>query len=148
VLDASVAVGWAVEDEDAEATARAAMALAAGETALAPSLWPLEVTNALLVAARRGRLAPDQVHAFLRRLSALPISIEEVSLATAAGPLTSLARDHGLSTYEASYLELAARLDLALATTDRRLAAAALALGVNLMLGGPASEPPSRQARQ
>jgi predicted nucleic acid-binding protein len=43
-----------------------------------------------------------------------------------------LATRHRLSTYDASYLELALRLGLPLATTDKRLRAAARAAGVAL----------------
>jgi predicted nucleic acid-binding protein len=132
VLDASVAVAWAFDDEEDGVTARAAGAIAAGETAVAPAMLPLEVTSALLVAERRARLTAAQSSAFLARLGALPISIEEMSLARATGPVMAAARAHGLSCYDAAYLEMAARLDLDLATIDQKLAAAAGECGVTV----------------
>jgi predicted nucleic acid-binding protein len=43
-----------------------------------------------------------------------------------------LARSHGLSSYDATYLELAQRLGAALASFDRQLNGAAAAIGVAL----------------
>ena len=65
-------------------------------------------------------------------LTALPIEIDAVTLAQAPGPVTDVAGPHELSIYDASYVELAQRLKLPLATLDRRIAAMAGGLGVEL----------------
>jgi predicted nucleic acid-binding protein len=129
VLDASVTLGWCFEDEAGEYADSALEALS-DDTAVAPAVWPLEVANGLVVAERRGRLVPAQTARFCALLPALPIEVEPGGLTTTLALLVPLARDHGLSVYDAAYLDLAARRGLPLATLDARLRAAALAAGV------------------
>ena len=97
-----------------------------------PSLWPLEVANALLVAERRGVIQPNVSEAFLRRLAALRIGVDHETLDLAQPRTLELARQHQLSAYDATYLELAVRLDARLATFDRRLLLAADVMGCGL----------------
>ena len=54
VLDCSVAVAWFFEDE-ADAYAESVEDAMASASAVVPSLWRLEVANALLVGERRRR---------------------------------------------------------------------------------------------
>lgn len=121
VLDASVALAWAFAEEDHPAAA-AALALIRNDEGCVPSLWWFEVRNVLVVAERRGRLHETDTALFLRSLSRLPIAVdrapEEVAVLT-------LARRHGLTVYDASYLELAQRHGVGLATLDAALAQAA-----------------------
>ena len=63
-------------------------------------------------------------------LEALPIEIEPVSTSRVCGATLRLAGEHGLSIYDAMYLELAVRMRLPLATLDKALAAAARAAGL------------------
>lgn len=97
-----------------------------------PSLWHLEVGNALLVGERRARIAEAQVTQFLTLLQSQPITVDEETAARVWTETLHLARTHRLSVYDASYLELAIRRDLPLATLDDELRAAAAALGVPL----------------
>lgn len=132
ILDASAALGWAFQRVDA---AEAAVALAyldrlAEEEALVPELWRLEVTNALAVAHRREAISTVRVRDFLARLSALPIRTHPARLGERRERLFDLAREHGLSAYDAVYLDLALETGGALATFDRRLASAAERAGV------------------
>ena len=129
VLDCSVAMSWCFEEEAGDYADRVLDALEEGE-AFVPSVWPLEVANVLVVAERRGRLKVGESARFLELLQSLPIFVEEVSLPRATGAVLSLARELDLSVYDASYLELAMRSGVALATHDQALANAADAAGV------------------
>ncbi len=131
VLDCSVAVAWFFEDE-ADAYAEGVEDALASATAIVPSLWPLEVGNALLVGERRKRASEAKVTQFLALLRALPIAVDEETGARAWSAVLTMARQHNLSTYDAAYLELAVRRALPLATMDERLKRAADAVGARL----------------
>jgi predicted nucleic acid-binding protein len=97
-----------------------------------PTLWPLEVANALLVGARRQRTTTAKVTQFLTLLRSLPITVDDETTGRAWQETLHLARAHNLSVYDAAYLELAVRRARPLASLDRRMRAAAAALGVTL----------------
>ena len=132
VVDASVALAWQFEDEASEYADRVLERLRE-DRAAAPSIWPLEVANALLVAERRGRLSPAKVARAVELLLELPISIHDVAAELVLGAVLDLARAHGLSAYDAVYLELAMREGLPLATQDEALRAATQRVGVPLL---------------
>ncbi len=133
VLDASLTVAWGFEDESGS-PAQAVLDRLDGEVAVAPLIWPFEVANAVLVGERRQRWSRAEVAGFFELLAALPIEIESDGGSTLAlGPVLTLAREHRLSVYDASYLELAMRQGLPLATLDRRLQETATRLGVSLV---------------
>ena len=133
VLDASVAVAWCFEDEATKFTEGVLDLLSAGAEAVVPSIWPLEVSNALLVAERRKRIALAKVTALLVRIAGLPISVMPSDAKRAFEQILPMARQQGLSQYDAAYLELAVREGLALATLDGELQRAAKATGVELL---------------
>ena len=128
ILDASVAAAWLFSDET-EPRADAVLARLAEYGAFVPQLWHLEIRNVLLVAERRGRISMDETEELLDALSELPIQTDTTPDLAAA---FALARGHGLSFYDALYLELAQRLSGALATLDAQLARAAAAQGLAL----------------
>lgn len=132
VLDCSVALAWLLPDESNEAVDGLIDQLAS-DVAYVPSIWSLEVTNALLVAERRGRISGVEAEALAGSLQALPI---EVDAGAGLPDLTEsilLARKLGLTTYDAAYVELAKRRGLPLATLDKRLRAAASEAAVALL---------------
>lgn len=129
VLDCSLTMAWLFSDEASEATDRLRESLIE-ESAFVPSLWPVEVGNVLMMAARRGRIAQNEWQLIRADLSALPIHIDPVSTDRVWGAGMKLADAHSISVYDAMYLELALRLRLPLATLDRALATAARAAGV------------------
>ena len=131
VLDASVTMSWLFEDETSAYGERTLAALDADE-GLVPPIWPYEVANSLLVAERSGRSTSQGTERSLGLLSALPISIADATTASAFGRVLSLAREQRLTVYDASYLELAMRQDLPLATEDRDLRRSAARVGVAL----------------
>ena len=129
VLDASIAACWAFDDED-HPTAALALEQLRTDHALVPPLWWYEVRNTLIVNERRGRLSPADTTIFLRGLSHLRLTVDHEPEEHA---VLSLARQHRLTVYDASYLEPAQRLALPLATLDRALRDAARATGVRLL---------------
>jgi len=129
VLDASVSLAWCFEDERAGYAMSVLEELSGGE-AIVPSLWPIEVTNGLSSALRKRRIDPEGAAEARNTLAALPIVVDPVDRRRAFENIPRLARAHGLTTYGASYLELAIRLGIPLATLDRTLAMAAAAEGV------------------
>lgn len=133
VLDASVALAWCFEDELSAAADVVADRLMS-EPAIVPAIWPLEVANAVVAAERRGRLTERDAAEILELLTVLPIEIEATSTRQALGAIAAVAREHGLSAYDAAYLELAARLQAPLATLEKRLLAAARSAGIELLI--------------
>jgi predicted nucleic acid-binding protein len=132
VLDASLALAWHFEDE-VSLYADRVLDWLGEDPAVVPSLWALEIANALVVAERRGRLSPAGVARAAELFLEVPISIHEVAPQSALGPVLDLARTHGMTTYDAAYLELAMREGLPLATEDEILRAAAERVGVPLL---------------
>jgi predicted nucleic acid-binding protein len=132
VLDASAALAWVFERSNPDEAARALAHLEklAVEEAIVPELWHLEVANALVVAQRREVISTARAHGFLARLGALPIQTHSATFADRRERLFDLGREHGLSAYDATYLDLALQTGAALATFDRRLADAADKAGV------------------
>lgn len=131
VLDCSIVLAWYFMDEK-DPYADAVAAGLPNSTALVPSLFHLEIANNLVVGERRRRSTQAQATAFLGRLAALPIVVDAQTVQRAWTETIALARTHGLSAYDAAYLELAVRQSLPLATLDDKLKNAASALGVPL----------------
>jgi predicted nucleic acid-binding protein len=124
-------MAWLFDDEDDPYAASVRDRLDA-DVALVPSIWPLEVGNALVVAERRKRVSRAEALRFLEVLRGLPIEVDAMpSLVTVEGAF-QIAHETGLSLYDAAYLDLAATHGLPLATLDRRLASAAEQVGVAL----------------
>lgn len=121
VLDASISLAWLLDDETAP-EAEAARKRLATYTAYVPRIWHLEVRNALTVAERRGRLSRRMSEERLDALAELPIQTDRDPNFRAA---MDLARKHGITFYDALYLELALRMTAELATLDNALARAA-----------------------
>ncbi len=132
VLDASVALAWCFEDE-ASAYADRVQDTLTHDAALVPAIWALEVANALRLGERKKRLAGADVLRFVEMVCALPILVDTSLLPRDLGPVLDLARAHDLSSYDAAYIELAAREGLPLATHDSRLQAIAKRVGVRLV---------------
>ena len=125
VVDASIAFAWVLPNQASSEAEALLERIESGEGAVVPSLWFLEVANGLLVAQRRKRVtAPERILA-LERLSALALAVDKDDTRNAFGRTSALAEQYGLSVYDATYLELAMRRKLPLATRDRTLRSAA-----------------------
>ena len=131
VLDTSVAASWFFEDEGGEYATSVLESLNERE-AIVPALWQLEIANVLVVAERRGRCSEAEAVRFIELLENLPITIDEDTAYRALHATYQIAREYGLTAYDAAYLELAMRLGVPLATMDRQLAEAAQKAGVSI----------------
>ena len=134
VLDASVALGWTLDNPVPASATRAKQALLSGIRAMAPALWHLEIANGLAVAERRGILTShDAMLALLQleRLCAQALEIE-ADVVPMRQALTT-ARAYQLSAYDSVYLDLALRARLPLVTLDAALRKAAGKAGVELV---------------
>jgi predicted nucleic acid-binding protein len=129
VVDSSAALTWCFEDE-ASPESDALFERVRDQGAVVPGLWYLEVANVLLQAERRGRIATADVATRLELIAELPITTDNETTARAWREIIALARGEGLTTYDATYLELAMRRGLPLLTRDQALAAAAERCGV------------------
>jgi predicted nucleic acid-binding protein len=124
VIDASVVLTWCFPDENAPLAQHVATLFKRGGTAIAPSFWPHEVLNALLVGEKRKRISKELVRSFLDDLGTLPIALEQFPSGIVFGRIQRLGREHGLTAYDAAYLDLALHDGLPLATLDEDLARA------------------------
>jgi len=131
VIDSSITLAWFFEDERS-AAADAVLRQVAESGAVVPSLWRLEVANALQMAIRRQRIDARFRDASIADLRALPIAIDAETDRYAWGASLILAERCQLTLYDAAYLELAQRIGAPLATRDQPLRAAAKAIGIAL----------------
>jgi predicted nucleic acid-binding protein len=129
VLDSSAALAWVLDDES---TAIGSLESLLHERVTVPAHWILEVTNGLKMAIQRGRLKPSDRGPIMERLAILPIKADPETSVRGWQEIPALADKYGLTSYDASYVELALRLDVPLVTLDRALARAARAAGVTL----------------
>jgi len=128
VVDASVALAWCFADEENDLASRA-LEVAARQGMLVPSIWLYEIANVLFLGVRRDRLGPGDLPQVIGLFERLQITAVDLALDDLVGEVASLALEHGLSVYDASYLFLALRERAPIATADRRLLAAAEAAG-------------------
>jgi predicted nucleic acid-binding protein len=142
VVDASVALAWALPDELSE-YADAVLARAEAEGIHVPNLWPREVANGLAMAHVRQRITVDHEREFLAGLSRLMIKLDQGSDAVRIiRDGACAARLYGLTAYDAAYVELARREGLTLATLDNKKRASALNAGIAIFLpDGPLGSP-------
>ena len=132
VLDCSVTLSWLLPDDRGTATDALADELER-TTAVVPAIWPYEVANALLVAQRRTRIGDDDLLRVRRALAALPIEVEAVASDNVLSAVSDLGRRLEITSYDAAYVELAARRRLPLATLDARLRKACAVLKVEVL---------------
>lgn len=126
VVDASALAGLVLPDEAATGLALALQRM----EPIAPQLLWAEMRNLLLMAERRGRIGAGTVVAALAIMDGLAIELDS---RPSSERVLDLARSHGLTAYDAIYLELALRRQAALASADTALIRAARAEGVNVI---------------
>jgi len=127
VVDASVSAAWFLPDEATPYTEAALQATAEGEVWV-PALWLLEVGNLMLSAQRRRRISAAKRQELVVHAQALRLRVDREPVAMTT--LDALAARHGLSAYDAAYLELALRRTLPLATLDKALEKAMAGAGI------------------
>jgi predicted nucleic acid-binding protein len=131
VIDSSITLAWFFDDERTE-RADAVMRQVAKAGAVVPSLWRLEIANALQSALRRKRINAAFRDASIADLRSFPIAVDSETDRHAWGTSLTLAERCQLTLYDAAYLELAQRLRLPLASLDQDLRAASRTLGVKV----------------
>jgi len=136
VLDNSVTMRWFMHSNKAHDQAYSISVLQSfsDSSALVPNLWHLEAVSALLGSERRGEVTEGQIESYLTKLDKLPIFVDTQTTHNAFGRTLALARAFNLSSYDASYLELAIRESLPIATLDKKLKKAATQSNVELFL--------------
>ena len=132
VIDNSVVMAWCFDDKTSQYTEAILDSLEVF-TAFVPSIWPLEVGNVLLVAEREKRLSESGSARFISLLYELPITIVQEPPERMLKEVLALAREYRLSSYDASYLDLAMRKGLPIATLDNGLIAAAKKIQVPIV---------------
>ena len=132
VVDASVALSWVYTDEHSAAS-DALLARVADRGAVVPSLWRLEIASGLQTGIKRKRIDATYRDAAIQKLLSLPIETDPHTHKYAWTSALRLAGTHQITIYDASYLELALRSSLPLATRDDQLASAAASAGAVLL---------------
>ena len=127
VLDNSVAMRWLLESEKNSDQEYALNILKSMKdyNALVPSLWHLEAVSVLLGAEKRFEINLGEIERFISQLENLPIHTDPLTAHQAFSRTITLARAYNISSYDASYLELAMREGLPLASLDKKLVKAA-----------------------
>lgn len=131
VLDASAAIAWLYGEGDAAELNRLYEAVR-DQGAIVPQVWRVEIANVLLVGCRKRKLSKSMMEEYLADLALLRIEVDGETQRQAWGGVVKLAQAHGLTSYDACYLELAVRLRVPLATLDTQLVQAALDAGAHL----------------
>lgn len=132
VLDASVTMRWFFEDGSRSDRdySDAVLKKMKNTKVSVPVTWGLELANALARAEKRLKATANRIDAFIERLQRMDVLVDDATFVFALSDTLHLARKYTLSSYDASYLELALRLDLPLATLDDNLRKAAKKAGV------------------
>ena len=126
-MDASVTVARILLEQESRERVAGILRLIPRHHCHVPLMWQYEVRNSILVAERRGRISRLDGDSRFNQWNQLPF---ETDSAPDFDVAMALARRHGLSFYDAVYVELAVRLDAALATLDQAMMRAAEAEGV------------------
>ena len=135
VIDASIALAWALPDETSDQADRFLSRVSAEEILWVPALWWYEVANALAVVERRKRLTEAEGIRLIELYGMLPIKTDTVIGPGILERLRTLAREYRLSAYDSAYLELTLRKGLGLATLDKELRSAGEKAGVKKIWG-------------
>jgi len=133
VLDASVFLSWLFPDEENEWSKQLVRDLGEEDRVVVPAHWLVEIANALLVGSRRKRIKTEQIAAFLGQLAIIPVEIESALSLEDAERVAALGAKHSLSAYDAAYLDLALRKNVALGTLDGALRNASMTEKVRLL---------------
>jgi predicted nucleic acid-binding protein len=129
VLDNSVVTAWYFEDQ-ATAYSDGVLQLMGGEVAHVPPLWPFEFANVLRKSISGKNISEARAREIIAQNNRWKILVD--TTIPRPGDILSLSLNHGLSSYDAAYLDLAIRLHLPIATKDGALRAAAVAAGVGV----------------
>lgn len=128
IIDTSTALSWYFEDET-NPYSEAMLGLVIDHGALVPFHWKAEVANGLLMGIRRKRISPDYRDRVIAELDSLGLDHDFAGHQHVWSAAGAIALEHGLTIYDAIYIELAKRRGYLLATLDKKLGQAAKDLG-------------------
>src|SRR5712671_1264135 len=130
VIDASIASAWCFPDEQTDYTRAVFQAVSSSAVdTVAPRLWAYEIRNSVLMGLRRGRISKPDSAQFLVSLNELNVRLSEPA---SYDDVFSLAQQHGLTVYDAAYLDLAIQERVTIASLDGQLVRTAQRAGVQL----------------
>jgi predicted nucleic acid-binding protein len=133
VLDCSVAVAWMLPDESNEQTNQLLTNMP-NSVVWVPHLWRTEIANAMRAAYRQKRVSLEVALKNLEQLNVFNIQIAPEDLGQdAPAHILQFSLKHDLSSYDASYLYIASRMNLPLATLDKNLRRAATSAKIELL---------------
>jgi predicted nucleic acid-binding protein len=136
VLDASVTLSWLLRDTAARDEGYPLAVLIAmrdnSTTAAVPMTWGLEVANVIARSEAKDLVTAAQSGSFIALLEGIPIDVDAETFTHVLSDTLQLSRRYRLSSYDASYLELALRSGAPIATLDDDLRGAAAKAGVKI----------------
>lgn len=129
VIDASITIAALSPDERTDDTERYLSTIAEND-AVVPAIWALEVMHVFRRKVTQGLVSAEIATEALAAAQLLNVRVSSTSASAAFTDIGRLARIHGLSPYDAAYLDCALKLDHPLATLDRRMRTAAAIEGI------------------
>jgi predicted nucleic acid-binding protein len=134
VIDNTVTMAWCFTEEATELTETLLSRLSSlTDSAIVPALWLYEVVNVTELAVRSGRVTEGKASAFLESLADLPIEVENPTRIQMFVSVRALVTQYKLTAYDASYLEVAIRHRLPIASSDKAVMRAAHTAGIALV---------------
>ena len=131
VIDASVIISWR-DPREQNGYGQRILRCLSKESAIAPVICCLEINNVLRLFEKRELISHDTVLETIDFIAALPIRLDDAPIDFRIPRVMELACKYDLTIYDSSYMELAVRLGLPLATMDNKLIEAAKTLGLLL----------------
>lgn len=132
VIDSSMALAWYFQNERTSKR-MAVLSRVTQRGAIAPVIWPLEIANSLRTAMRRQRITTDFRNEALEAIRMLPVQLDDETNEQMWSIAVGISDRLGLTVYDATYVELALRLGLPLATLDLEIIAAARRESIELI---------------
>ena len=135
VIDASVSLAWLLDEPGSNPALRDLFLRAFRRECRVwvPALWHWECANVLLGMVKRGAILLPEVPGYLELMRYANPEVDATPSAQVQHACIELAQVTGLSYYDASYVELALRQKISLATFDQKMKSAAQQLGVSCL---------------
>jgi predicted nucleic acid-binding protein len=136
VLDASVTLSWLLRDTAVRDEGYPLAVLNSlrdtSTVAAVPMTWGLEVANVIARSEAKDLVTAAQSGSFIALLEGISIDVDAETFTHVLSDTLQLSRRYQLSSYDASYLELALRSGAPIATLDDDLRRAATKAGVKI----------------
>jgi len=133
VFDASFIGALIIPDEYSSSIEKMYAKISNEDEKHVPQLLWYEITSIFSSIIRQNRYTGDEVTQFFPRLSAFRMKTDFETGASYSQKLLRLCNDYNLSSYDATYLELADRKKAALCTLDKALRTAAEKHGIKVL---------------